>query len=75
MDELVKYLVCALVDNKDAVEVSQSDGVIKVKVAKDDMGKVIGRQGRTVKSLRTVLKAACARQKVEYTLEVVEDEN
>lgn len=73
MNELMEYIVKALVDNKDAVSVTLDENTVKVRVAKDDMGKVIGKQGRIVKSLRTVLKAACSREKVNYTLEIVED--
>ena len=58
MTELVKYIVTALVDNKEQVFVTEDGDVIVVKVAKEDMGKVIGKQGRIAKAIRTVVKAA-----------------
>ena len=57
MTELVKYIVTALVDDKDGVKVTEDGDVITVSVAKDDIGKVIGKQGRIIKSLRAVVKA------------------
>ena len=57
MVELVQYIITRLVSDKDAVRVTESDdGVISVSVAKSDMGKVIGRQGKIAKSIRTIVK-------------------
>ena len=60
MKEIIETIILNLVDNKDAVSVNEVQGeksiVYEVKVAEDDMGKVIGRQGRLAKSIRTVVK-------------------
>ncbi len=72
MDELVKYIVTALVDNKDEVSVDLDGDVIVIKVAKDDMGKVIGKQGRIIKAIRSVVKAASIKQGKNYTVEIDE---
>lgn len=72
MVELVKYLITELVDNKDEVSVTQDGDVITVKVAKDDMGKIIGKQGRIIKSIRSIVKAAAAKKGVSATLEIDE---
>ncbi|MCH5157563.1 MAG: KH domain-containing protein [Clostridiales bacterium] len=72
MTELVKYIVTALVDDKDSVEVTEEGDVIVIKVAKDDMGKVIGKQGRIIKSIRSVVKAASVKCGRNYTVEVDE---
>ncbi|OEU52132.1 MAG: RNA-binding protein, partial [Desulfobacterales bacterium C00003106] len=57
MKELIAYIAKALVDNPDQVEVSEIEGeqtsVLELKVAKDDLGKVIGKQGRTARAMRT----------------------
>lgn len=73
MVELVKYLVTQLVDNKDGVVVTEAEGdVINVKVDKPDMGKVIGKQGRIAKAIRTVVKAAGVKSGKKYTVEILE---
>ena len=72
MNELVKYIVTALVDNKDEVSVEEDGDVIVIKVAKDDMGKVIGKQGRIIKAIRSVVKAASIKQGKNYTVEIDE---
>ncbi len=72
MTELVKYIVTALVDDKDSVSVTEDGDVIVIKVAKDDMGKVIGKQGRIIKSIRSVVKAASIKQGRNCTVEVDE---
>ena len=56
MGELVRYIISELVDNKDAVKVEVDGDTVRVSVAKDDMGKIIGKQGRTAKAIRTVAK-------------------
>ena len=76
MKELVSYLAKALVDNPEPVEVeesgSDSERVFLLKVAPDDLGKVIGKRGRTAKALRTLLTAVAAQQGATVTLEIVE---
>ncbi|MCI8595891.1 MAG: KH domain-containing protein [Clostridia bacterium] len=75
MVELVQYLVTKLVDNKEAVKVTESeDGIISVSVDKADMGKIIGRQGKIAKSIRTIVKAACAGGEKTYTVDILEAE-
>ena len=72
MTELVKYIVTALVDNKEQVSVTEDGDVIVVKVAKEDMGKVIGKQGRIIKAVRSVVKAASVKQGRNCTVEIDE---
>ncbi len=76
MKDLIKYIAQALVDYPEQVEVSQVDGeqtsVIELKVAKDDLGKIIGKQGRTARSIRTILGAASAKIKKRSVLEIIE---
>lgn len=75
MDELVSFIARSLVDDPDAVQVeTKQDGdctVIELHVAPGDMGKVIGRQGRIAKAIRTVVKAASAREHGKYAVEIV----
>ena len=71
MIELVKYIVTELVTNKEAVTVELNGDVINVSVAKEDMGKVIGKQGRTAKAIRSIVKAASAGGNVKYTVEIM----
>lgn len=77
MLELVETIAKALVDSPDAVEVREigeagrSRTVIELRVAAADMGKIIGKQGRIVKALRTVVKAAAAKQKKNVAVEIV----
>lgn len=77
MKPLVEYIVRALVDKPDAVELrtSSAEGTMlyEVKVAPEDIGKVIGRDGRTVNALRTVLSAAAQKKGEKARLEVVDD--
>jgi predicted RNA-binding protein YlqC (UPF0109 family) len=76
MKDLIKYIAQALVDYPEEVEVSEVEGeqtsVIELKVAKDDLGKVIGKQGRTARALRTILSAASAKVKKRSVLEIIE---
>jgi predicted RNA-binding protein YlqC (UPF0109 family) len=70
---LIEHIAKSLVDAPEQVFVEQLDGdVIELEVAESDMGKVIGRQGRTVRAMRAVLSAAGVRPHKRYTLEVVE---
>lgn len=74
--DLVAFVAKALVDDPDAVEVKAIDGertvVIELTVAPDDLGKVIGREGRTARALRTLLAATSARQEKRAVLEILE---
>ena len=67
MKELVEILAKALVDHPEQVEVNEVVGeqsiILELKVAQDDMGKVIGKQGRIAKAIRTVVKAAAIKEK------------
>lgn len=76
MKDLIKYIAQALVDYPEQVEVSEVQGeqtsVIELKVAKEDLGKVIGKQGRTARSIRTILSAASAKLKKRSVLEIIE---
>jgi predicted RNA-binding protein YlqC (UPF0109 family) len=76
MKELVEQIAKALVDHPDKVQVKAVDGeqvtVLELKVAPDDLGKVIGRQGRTAKSIRTLLGAAGMKLRKRFTLEILE---
>ena len=73
MGELVSAIAKSLVENPEAVEVSeeQSNGttVVQLKVAPDDMGKVIGKQGRIAKAIRTVVKAAATKANIRVVVE------
>jgi hypothetical protein len=77
MKELVQYLAKSLVNNPDAVEVRETEGetasVLELKVAKEDLGRIIGKQGRTAKSIRTILNAAASRTNRKVVLEIVEE--
>jgi predicted RNA-binding protein YlqC (UPF0109 family) len=76
MKELVKYIAQSLVDNQEKVEVTEIVGeqisVIELRVAKEDLGKVIGKQGRTAKAIRTILSAASAKIHKRAVLEIIE---
>jgi uncharacterized protein len=76
MEELIKYIAQALVDNPDRVEVTAVEGeqtsVIELKVAKEDLGKVIGKQGRTARAMRTILSAASTKINKRAVLEIIE---
>jgi predicted RNA-binding protein YlqC (UPF0109 family) len=76
MKELVEAIAKALVDNPDQVQVRAIEGeqvtVFELRVHPTDLGKVIGRQGRTAKSIRTILGAAGMKLKKRYTLEILE---
>jgi predicted RNA-binding protein YlqC (UPF0109 family) len=78
MKELVQFVARHLVNNPDAVEVKETQGdtasVLELKVAKDDLGRIIGKQGRTAKSIRTILNAAASRTNRKVVLEIVEEQ-
>jgi uncharacterized protein len=77
MKELVQMLARSLVSHPDAVEVKETQGdtasVLELKVAKEDLGRIIGKQGRTAKSIRTILNAAASRTNRKVVLEIVEE--
>jgi predicted RNA-binding protein YlqC (UPF0109 family) len=76
--ELVQYLARSLVDDPNAVEVTETQGemgpVLELRVAKKDLGRIIGKQGRTAKSIRTIVNAAAARVDQKVTFEIVEED-
>ncbi len=76
MKDLIERIAQALVDNPDEVIVTAIEGnqatVLELKVAKEDLGKIIGKQGRTARSLRTILGAASAKVRKRVVLEIVE---
>lgn len=76
MKELVEYMAKSLVDSPDKVEVTEIEGeqttVLELRVAKEDMGKVIGKEGRTARSMRTILGAASTKLKKRSVLEIIE---
>lgn len=75
MKELVEVIAKSLVDNPDAVVVDEKqegrETVLELHVAEEDMGKVIGRQGRIAKAIRTVVKAAATRENTKATVEII----
>tara|TARA_B100001964_G_scaffold241915_1_gene315416 strand:+ start:1584 stop:1844 length:261 start_codon:yes stop_codon:yes gene_type:complete len=76
MKDLIKYIAESLVDNPEQVSVQKVEGnqtsVLELKVAKEDLGKVIGKQGRTARAMRTILSAASAKIKKRAVLEIIE---
>ena len=77
MKELVEEIAKALVDHPEGVRVDAVEGsqvtVLELRVAPEDLGKVIGRQGRTAKAIRTLLGAAGMKLRKRFTLEILED--
>ncbi len=76
MKDLVQYLAQLIVDEPDNVEVTETHtdnaSVLELKVAKEDLGRVIGKQGRTAKSLRTIVNAAAAKKNQKVVLEIMD---
>ncbi|MFB0521666.1 MAG: KH domain-containing protein [Desulfatiglandales bacterium] len=76
MKELIEYIAKVLVDNPEEVSVTELEGeqtsVIELRVAKEDLGKVIGKQGRTARAMRTILGAASTKIKKRSVLEILE---
>jgi len=76
--ELIELIAKSLVDNPDNVEVSVLEGeqssIIELKVAPDDIGKVIGKQGRTAQAIRVILGAAGMKLKKRFNFEIIEKE-
>lgn len=75
MKDLVEMIAKSLVDDPDAVKVNEVEGsqsvIIELKVAQDDMGKVIGKQGRIAKAIRTVVKAAAIKENKRVVVEII----
>lgn len=72
MQKLVEFLINSLVDDKSAVKVEIAGETINVTVSKEDMGKIIGKQGRTAKAIRTIVKAAAAKDGKKFNVELIE---
>jgi predicted RNA-binding protein YlqC (UPF0109 family) len=76
MKELISYIAQALVDFPNEVMVSEVEGnqttVLELKVAKEDLGKVIGKQGKTAQAMRTILSAVSSKIKKRTVLEIIE---
>lgn len=76
MGELVETIAKALVDNPDEVKVNEIEGtqsvIIELKVAEADMGKIIGKQGRIAKAIRTVVKAAAIKENKRVVVEIIQ---
>jgi uncharacterized protein len=77
MKDLVQFLAQQLVNNPAAVDVKETQGetasVLELRVAKEDLGRVIGKQGRTAKSIRTILNAVASRTNRKVVLEIIEE--
>lgn len=77
MKEIIESIILNLVDNKDAVNVKEisdeKSTVYEVRVANEDMGKVIGKQGRLAKSIRTVVKAIAGKEQKRVTVEFIDN--
>jgi hypothetical protein len=76
LKELVTFIAQSLVDDPDKVEVNEISGeqtaVLELKVAQEDLGKIIGKQGKTAKAIRTILGAAAAKMRKRAVLEILE---
>lgn len=76
MGGLVEYIAKSLVDNPDLVAVNEVEGsqslIIELKVAPEDMGKIIGKQGRIAKAIRTVVKAAATKENKRVIIEIIQ---
>lgn len=76
LKELIEFIARALVDNPEDVQVAEISGeqtvVLELRVAKEDLGKVIGKQGRTVKAMRAILSAASSKLRKRADLEILE---
>ncbi len=77
MKELIEFIAKSLVENPDAVTISEEQGedggiLIKLAAAQEDMGRIIGKQGRTAKAMRTLLNAKATRENLRATLQIME---
>ena len=80
MEELLKYIVNSLVSKPEAVEISVEDESEKVKIVKvavdgEDMGKVIGRNGKVATAIRTIVKSITTKENKRYVVKIIEKEN
>ena len=79
MKELVEYIVKALVDKPDQINIKETMGetvtILEIRTAPEDVGKVIGREGRIANSIRTIAKAAAAKQNKRVTVEILTAES
>jgi len=77
MKDLVEYISKSLVDETSRIEISEIEGnqtnIIELKVAKEDIGKVIGRQGRTADAIRTIINCAAAKLSKRYILQIIDE--
>jgi len=77
MKEFVAYIVKNLVDNPDQVKINEVGGtqtlIIELSVAKEDIGKIIGRNGKTIQAMRTLLMAVASRNGIRVNLEIIEE--
>lgn len=75
MKDLVEFIARSLVDNPDAVDVTEIEGersvILELRVAPDDMGKVIGKQGKIAKAIRTITKATAAKEGKRVVIEIL----
>jgi len=78
MKELIEYIVKSIVDNPEEVDVTQIDGestiVFELRVKQEDVGKVIGKKGRTINAIRTLVNASAAKSGMRAMLEIVEED-
>lgn len=76
MKELIKFIVSSLVEKKEQVDIQEIQGdkttIFELKVAQEDMGKIIGKQGKTVRAIRTLLNATAAKTRMKAVLEILE---
>lgn len=77
MKELIEFIARSLVENPEAIQLSQEEGedgtiVVKLAAAQEDMGRIIGKQGRTAKAMRTLLNAKATRENRRATLQIME---
>ena len=76
MKDLIKLIVQSLVDNPEQVEISEIEGdrtlILEIRMAKADIGKVIGKKGRTAQAIRTILRAASGKAKKQIIFEIIE---
>ena len=79
MKDLVSSIAKALVDQPDEVHITETLGetvaILEVRVSKDDVGKIIGKEGRIANAIRTVVKAAAAKQNKKVTVEIITDQD
>lgn len=77
MKDLVEFISRSLVDETSRIEIAEIEGnqtnIIELKVAKEDIGKVIGRQGRTADAIRTIINCAASRSSKRYILQIIDD--